>query len=167
MCKVIAITGHTSGIGYALKNHYQDHGHKVLGFSRTNGYDITLESDRKKILTESESVDIFINNAYDGFAQTHLLIDLYKSWYNLEKTIINIGSQVTDRKLPIEYHYLLNYQAHKISLKEMVGILNDSKLKVIYKSFGYVGTEKILQKYPQITSDKYITIEKAVEIIVT
>ena len=37
--------------------------------------------------------------------------------------------------------------------------------KVEYKWFGYVGTEKILKKYPHFTSLDYISVDAAANII--
>ena len=44
----VAITGHTQGIGKAIAELYPDH----IGFSRSNGYDITDENVISKILEE-------------------------------------------------------------------------------------------------------------------
>jgi nucleoside-diphosphate-sugar epimerase len=46
----IAITGHTQGLGQAFFNHFQSH--TVIGFSRSNGYNIASPADRNKILEE-------------------------------------------------------------------------------------------------------------------
>ena len=49
---IIALTGHTKGLGAEL---YKDltHQYKVIGFSRSNGYDIKNPNDRKKIIVAS------------------------------------------------------------------------------------------------------------------
>jgi len=56
----IAITGHTKGIGLALANYYTDLGIEVVGFSRTNGYDISKGVDQERIINESQDCDLFI-----------------------------------------------------------------------------------------------------------
>ena len=158
-----AITGHTSGIGKFI---YEQLNLNIVGFSKSSGYDITQFSDRKRIINEVKDCDIFINNAHDGFAQTYLLIELFKEWHNKNKTIINVGSRITEiGTLEENNFHLLNYQAEKLALKAASQTLNDSYCKVIYKWFGYVGTEKIIKKYPHFSSSDYITIPLAAYII--
>ena len=61
----VAITGHTKGIGRAIADlYYTD---EVVGFSRSNGYDISVEESISRIITESLECDIFVNNAYHAF----------------------------------------------------------------------------------------------------
>ena len=56
----IAITGHTKGIGKAIAGlYYTD---EVVGFSRSNGYDISVEESISRIVAESIECDIFVNN---------------------------------------------------------------------------------------------------------
>jgi nucleoside-diphosphate-sugar epimerase len=161
----VAITGHTYGIGQALYAHLMSAGHQCVGFSRTTGHNINDRTSRGSIVQQSHHCDMFINCAYSGFGQTHLLIDLYRRWHNLEKTIINIGSRVTEVVLPPARHDLLNYQAEKLSLKLMCEKLSGNTCRVKYTSFGYVGTPRILERYPHFTPQDYITLEGAVKII--
>jgi hypothetical protein len=160
----VAITGHTKGIGHGLYNFFSP---TVKGFSRTNGYDINSFNDRYKIITESSDCDIFINNAHSNFGQTYMLLDLFQEWKNLDKTIINIGSRVTEINLEASRHDLLNYQAEKLILKQMSAKLQGYKCKVVYRSFGYVGTDAIKSKYPNFTPKDYISVEEAIQIILS
>lgn len=159
-----AITGHTSGIGKKLYERlYPD----VIGFSRSNGYDITNPSDRYRIIQESQHCDVFINNATAQFGQTLLFLELFSSWKNQNKTIINVGSRIAEIKLlPNNKQDLLTYQAEKLILKEMSSRVA-GLCTVKYKWFGYVGTEKILKKYPYFTKNDYITEDQAVSIILS
>jgi short-subunit dehydrogenase involved in D-alanine esterification of teichoic acids len=95
----IAITGHTSGIGLAISELYSSHGHDIIGFSRKTGYDIANPVDRNRIIKESTDCDMFINNAYSihysVFAQCELLLELWESWKEQKKTIVNISSGIT------------------------------------------------------------------------
>ena len=87
----IGITGTSKGLGLALKQKFLSHGHEVLEFNRSNGYDI---NDPEKIVQQVNDCDIFINNAYSGFAQVELLYALTQQWENIEhRYIINIGSE--------------------------------------------------------------------------
>jgi predicted solute-binding protein len=138
----------------------------IVGFSRTNGYDINDFKSRKKIIEESYDADIFINNAQNKFGQTMMFLDLWEVWKNKrEKTIINVGSRIADIKyLPPQSQNLIKYQAEKVLLKEMSSrVLSICRVK--YVSFGYVGTEKILEKYPNMSPDNYISVDEAADII--
>ena len=95
----VAVTGHSRGIGLEIFNYFQSLGHTCIGFSRTNGYDIGLSSDRSRIIEESRSCDIFVNNAcvYTDDSQLELLDGMCKVWAGLSnKIIINIGSRSAD-----------------------------------------------------------------------
>lgn len=160
----IAITGHSQGIGKCL---FQKMSPNIIGFSRSNGYDINNKEDRRRIISQSKDCDIFINNAESNFAQTYMLIDLFKEWKDTNKTIINVGSRISEIKLPESRLELLEYQAQKMTLKTMVNQLQGFNCQVTYKWFAYVGTEKILKKYPHFTAADYITEEQAVDIILS
>jgi hypothetical protein len=140
----------------------------AIGFSLSTGYDITVPSDRQRIIAESKDCDVFINNAHAGFSQTLLFLELFQEWkFNPNKTIINVGSRVAEIKvLPHNRQDLLPYQAEKLILKEMTSRVA-GVCKVKYKWFAYVGTEKILKKYPHFTKSDYITEDQAVDIILS
>lgn len=112
----IAITGHTKGIGLALKKYYEKE-HTIVGFSRTNGYNI---KDYKKIVQESLDCDIFINNVYYEDYQTLLLEELYQHWKDKEKIIVNIGTVQTEYfKLDYDSPYFKNKLNLKTKFKEL------------------------------------------------
>jgi short-subunit dehydrogenase involved in D-alanine esterification of teichoic acids len=94
----VAVTGHTSGIGKSLFDHFISKGHDCIGFSRSTGYDISNEDIRQQIVTESHDCDIFINNAYKNFdnSQLHMLEKIYNLWKGQDKLIINMSSRVTE-----------------------------------------------------------------------
>jgi len=162
----IAITGHTKGIGKSLYD-ILSLSNNVKGFSKSKGYDITKKTDRSWILQEIKDCDVFINNAYDDFAQSSMLYELWTDWYNKEKTIITIGSDVTEHNLPLQWKDLLQYQMHKKSLKILHKDLQNlnTSVKMEYVSFGYVGTEQILAKQPPIPKELIMPVEDAVKII--
>ena len=91
----IAITGHTNGIGQAFFNYFQDH--DIIGFSRSNGYNIADPASRSAILEQIADADMFVNNAYSNFnnSQLKLLTDVYNLWQNTDKIIVNISSRYT------------------------------------------------------------------------
>lgn len=164
-----AITGHTGGIGKCAFNRLSPN---IIGFSKSTGYDIKNPIDRKRIIKESINCDIFINNATDEFGQTLLFLELFQEWKNdPTKTIINVGSKIAEIKYGVTLLYsdtqdLLKYQAEKLILKEMSTRLI-GRCKIKYKWFSYVGTEKIIKKYPNFTEKDYITENQAVDIILS
>lgn len=80
------VTGHTSGIGKSIYNHFLNKGYEVIGMSRSNGYNII--DDFKKIVDESKGCDIFVNCACQDDAQLKLLNELHL----YVKNIIVLGS---------------------------------------------------------------------------
>jgi hypothetical protein len=161
-----AITGHTQGIGQAVFSRLTD----VKGFSKSNGFDIDDRESRKKIINEIQDCDIFINNAQSNFSQTLMLLDVFHSWMNTNKTIINVGSIIAeDETILKNYEHLLEYQVQKKSLRtlhfDLLNLQTSLNLKYVY--FGYVGTERILKKYPHFTPDNYITVDEAVNKILS
>jgi len=163
-----AITGHTEGVGLrAFKRLSPD----ILGFSRSNGYDINKKADRQKIVEQSYDCDVFINNATDNFAQSYMLIDILNAWTDMpEKRIINVGSRIAqyDTLTGMQYRHLRYYHAEKSSLKFLSEKYAEiSKCKVDYRWFAYVGTAKILAKYPHFTTEDYISEDAAVDIILS
>lgn len=93
--KKIVITGHTSGIGQEIYNYFsQDPTNNVVGFSRSNGFDIKLPAIQRKIVELSKDADIFVNNAYNWHdnSQLVLLRSMFAAWEGQNKTIINMSS---------------------------------------------------------------------------
>jgi hypothetical protein len=91
----IAITGHTSGIGKALVDNFKSH--TVIGFSRSNGYNIADPAARAKILDQLADADMFINNAYSSLNNPQLILleEVYELWKNTDKIIVNLSSRYT------------------------------------------------------------------------
>ena len=71
----IAIIGHTKGIGKAIFDLYQKKDYKVIGMSKSNGYDIV--SDQEKILEQIEDCDLVVINAHFLRGQLTLLKRIY------------------------------------------------------------------------------------------
>lgn len=99
----IAITGHSKGIGKALFEELTKRGNHVVGYSRTNGFDISISSVRDHIVAESIETDVFINNAYSSPGQYELLESLTNVWSEQNKLIVNIGSKLIYSNVVPEY----------------------------------------------------------------
>lgn len=69
----IIITGHTSGLGLQIYNHYTNLGHEVIGLSRITGYDLEKDADSVIDFVKNNKCDYFFNNAYCHNVQTLLL----------------------------------------------------------------------------------------------
>lgn len=91
----IVITGYNRGLGKALSNVFSVNDNIIVGFNKSAGCDISLDTDRQLILKELETADVFINNAYDPVGQSVLLREAINLWNGSSKFIINIGSKCT------------------------------------------------------------------------
>jgi hypothetical protein len=159
---LIAVTGHTNGIGAEIHRRL---GFNSLGFSLSNGYDITERSSRKKIIDAVIDCDVFINNAAAGYGQVDLLIELFHEWKDSPKLIVNVGSRIAEIMLGESHIHLLQYSAQKKALKSTVSEIQGYTCKIDYVWFAYVGTAKILAKYPHFTAADYISVSEAADII--
>ena len=102
---IVRITGHTKGIGKCLHDDLIAEGHDVVGYSRSNGFDISNPKFRQFIVEESKQADVFINCAwpdgdlpmtkpeqFDG--QTEMLKAMIQTWEgNKDKKILNLSSK--------------------------------------------------------------------------
>ena len=131
----IALTGHSKGLGKALFELLSQK-HEIVGFSRSNGYDIKSPFDRKKIIKESKDCDIFINLVHNYYHQTDLLLELHKSWKGLQKYIINIGtSAIDDEKFGLGDYEMSEYKVQKTTLVDMITTLKRSFQHPILKLY--------------------------------
>jgi nucleoside-diphosphate-sugar epimerase len=123
----VAITGHSKGIGKALADIFCNNGHTVLGFSRSNGFDISESSNRASIIKDSQDVDIFINNAYHPTGQLELLKEIIEQWKHSNKIIINIGSKCTmyptENPNPLIEQYQIEYKNAKQQQEDVINAL--------------------------------------------
>lgn len=157
----IAITGHTKGIGKGLLEYFLANGDTVIGFSRSNGYDISYDNVRTKILNEILDCDVFINNAYDILAQEELFKLIYGDWKSTNKTIINIISKVK------YYNIKDNYVQSKRSFAKVAEqcALDTNNCRIININPGYVDTGFIDPAFKQQLGDKFLSIEELSSII--
>jgi nucleoside-diphosphate-sugar epimerase len=156
----IAITGHTSGIGLALFEHFQSAGHTCVGFSRSTGYDISKSVDRGRILLESLDSDVFINNAYNNWddSQYLMLEKVATHWQGRDKLIINSASKITDYERP-KYAFLQQYRDTKILLDKFTkmhqGLPYISNLR-----FGWVDTPRVVN-----SPEEKMSVENVIKVV--
>ena len=86
----IVITGHTHGIGKELYNHFINQGHEVIGLSRSNGFDISENTET--VVEKIVGCDLFVNNTFSKDTQIKLLDRTYNT---VGKTIV-MGSIAGD-----------------------------------------------------------------------
>jgi NADP-dependent 3-hydroxy acid dehydrogenase YdfG len=156
----IAITGHSKGIGKAIAElYYTD---EVVGFSRSNGYDISKTEDVKLIIenTMAMNCDIFVNNAYNGTAQTTIFETLLKYWNNdSTKTIVNINSR-TIYNGPNQRKYTADKKLLRSSAIDAIRDI-DRKCRVININPGYVRTDMVAHvDVKMLTTEQLATMIK-------
>ena len=166
----IVLTGHTKDIGKSVYEFLVKAGHNVHGCSSSNDYNILTMDGRSNVLNLFESSDVLINNACVRFAQTELLDEAVKRFYDTDKKIINIGSLIAEVGLPESSKYLSwleRYYQCKLSLKQKYEELksNTMNLQLEYVSFSYVLTPTIMEKYPEGTPKPAISLQQAVDLI--
>jgi hypothetical protein len=122
----IGITGHSEFLGKGLFNLLKKN-HDVLGFSRSNGYDL---ENYKNILSEVTDMDIFINNTYHPTYQQIIFEELFELWKYQDKTIFNILTSAIFNNGSLE-----DYRENKLKLqKSSLSLINsnlDKKVRVV------------------------------------
>jgi hypothetical protein len=143
MSNLCCITGHTRGLGKFLYNHFISRGWVVIGFSRSNGYDI--EQDVTKIADLVKGCHLFINNSYANGCQKELL-DL--TFGHVNKTVV-FGSVAADHPDPM----LPEYSQHKKIIEQRSNELSNIKSS----------TDLLLLKLTSSSYKDYHTIAKTIE----
>jgi NADP-dependent 3-hydroxy acid dehydrogenase YdfG len=126
--------------------------HELTFCSRKNGYDLTKDEGRHKLVSKSLETDVFINNsALWRFNQTVLAEVIWQAWTDAGKSghIINMGS-TADRlnrggnwTYPVEKGALRHH-----SLDQALATLGGSNIKVTYIAYGFVNTPSVERKHP-------------------
>ena len=144
----IAITGHTNGFGKYIKEACEKVGYKVIGFSKTNGYN--FPDDINEIF--KSKCDVIINNT--EFSTTQVNIALLAHYRGIK--CINIGSKITEAKVSKQYYSMKN---NKLALK-MFSETNGQK----YLTWGFTKGHWILKNNPELLET--ISVEDAAQEVV-
>ena len=131
----IAITGHTKGLGAEIFKHLEST-HTVIGFSRSNGYDIKSPLDRRKLLKASMDADVLVNLVHNYYHQTDLLLEFFKAWENKNKLIINISSAVVvDDTWGQDRLDFIEYKNQKKTLESMATYLSQRQTEPMITNY--------------------------------
>ena len=88
--KVIAVIGHTKGIGKAIADLYRKKNYTVVGLSSSNGYD--LHCSQVEIMEQLDDCQLIVLNAYVGKGQMNLLKRIYGRFVFEDKKVVVITS---------------------------------------------------------------------------
>jgi hypothetical protein len=162
----IAVTGHTSGIGKSLFDHFVEQRHYCIGFSRSTGHDISNVNNRHQILEFSRDCDIFINNAYKNFdnSQFLLLKEKYNDWIGKEKIILNISSRITDFPKPASIFLQQYWETKKDQDIFCQGKISNPQ--IINLKLGYVDTFRV-KNIENVKKLKIKDVAKIVDFIIS
>ena len=146
----IAITGHTSGLGLSIYNHFNQKPEcAVRGISRATGFDLTTDADEVIQLIKTNKFDYFFNNAYVDGVQSKLLRELSE-----HTCVISSGSMAADAVQVKREPYYLN----KFDLEHTHRLIKkNNKLPMLLLKMGY------LEDYADREPVSYETIINAID----
>ena len=119
----IAIIGHTRGIGRAIAELYRDKRYRVIGMSRSNGYDMT--ADQEKILDAVRDCDLIVINAHAGRSQLNLLKSMYERYHDHRKKVAVITSTSGTLEGRDEDFTDADYQQYCDDKQELIGYIKE------------------------------------------
>jgi NAD(P)-dependent dehydrogenase (short-subunit alcohol dehydrogenase family) len=117
----IAIIGHTRGIGCAIAELYKGKGYRVIGMSRSNGYDMTV--DQEKIVDTVRDCELIVINAHAGRSQLNLLKSVYGRYHDHRKKVVVITSTSGTLEGRDEDFDDADYQQYCDDKRELIGYI--------------------------------------------
>lgn len=115
--------GHTRGIGKAIADLYRDKGYRVIGMSRTNGFDMTV--DQEKIVRAVRDCDLIVINAHAGRSQLNLLKSMYGRYHDDSKKIAVITSTSGTPEGKDDDFTDTGYQQYCDDKRELIGYITE------------------------------------------
>jgi len=146
----IAITGHTAGLGLELFRYFSPH---IIGFSRSNGFDISSVDGRNEIAKMSVDCDVFINNAHDGFHQVDMLYIMTNLWKGTNKLIINMSSNSSDGIKSYSHRYAVCKSALDKASEQLSRIKDHPRITNLRP--GYLNTPSVSDIIEPKIENKY------------
>lgn len=160
MSKKIVITGHTSGIGKAIYDKFQEIScHKIVGLSRSNGYDI--ENDFDKVVEEAAGAELFINNAYRDGQQ----LKLFEALKDRVEMMVVMGSvsRMYPELIPTQYVHDKQTLAEACRLES----INPNGIPILHLDLSFIeGTVNDYNEHTAFTSDYNTPLDDIVETII-
>ena len=161
------MTGHSGGFGPYIQRALESLDHEVVGFSRSNGYDLSTPKGRHLAFIQANNCDVFINNSCAGGYQSYILTEWLFLFYHHHKKIINISSNLTLIEHPIEA--IRNDWVNKKDLNSVHEMFNNTKddyAKCTSEliSWGYWKSHIIAESHPETLTD--MTIDEAINDII-
>ena len=177
--KKICITGHTKGVGKAIKDRLEANHYTVVGGSRSNGVNV---GKAKSVINWvlSENPDIFINNVYWPDSQAKICYQLYNKWQSEKKHIINMSS--TSGMAHTNFSEMANSDITRSFYNEFWGpyVSEKNRLEFISKQLahkfsrrfpckvtalmpGFVDTNAVALFKPVFTPESFLTAEEVAQ----
>ena len=148
----IAITGTKRGLGAALKSRLSEH--EIKAYDRPE-YDLS----RSIGSMVRRDWDVFINNAYHGWAQVDLLYKLFEMNIDRPCLIINVSSVTSDKLYEKIFPYSIHKKALDLACLQLQQI--DSKCRVINIKLGRMDTEMVAHRTGPKLDPNYVANEIA------
>jgi len=146
----IGITGHTKGLGKSIYDTLTKI-HNVIGFSRTNGFDVQSPN---KIIEKLNDCDVFINNVYYETSQSDLFFKLFEKWKELEKTIININSSSIHQSGAWNPKYVSNKKHLNNITQSLIDKYPNKKVRIINLNLGTLESHSNFETFNKIENNK-------------
>ncbi len=129
--KSIAVTGHTSGLGKGVYDHFKALGYNVKGFSKDNGFDISSKENVDRIIELTRDCDLFFNNAYYHYQQVEIARLWQQQHWSDKHYIINTSSLAAEplADIPNNASWLKQYGEEKYAINKISWDINHSGSK--------------------------------------
>jgi NADP-dependent 3-hydroxy acid dehydrogenase YdfG len=129
--KKVAVTGHSSGIGKGVYNYFVASGINTMGFDKKSGFDVSTKENQDLIVELSKDCDLFINNAYSGYAQVELMNLWQQQHWHDRHFIINTSSMAAEplADIPNTFPWLTPYSEEKYAINKASWKINHSGSK--------------------------------------
>ena len=177
--KKICITGHTKGVGKAIKERLEQNHYTVGGGSRKNGINVGKPKSVINWILK-EDPDVFINNVYWPDSQAKICYQLYNKWQSEKKHIINMSS--TSGMAHTNFNEMANSDITRAFYNEFWGpyVSEKNRLDFIGKQLshkfsrkfpckvtsmmpGFVDTNAVALFKPVFTPESFLTPEEVAQ----